>query len=73
MQLLDPADEYYEEYLQAFELQLKLKEENRLLYNKVLLQIDCLLDDHMTLELIDRYKLSMHQVMKKNVPLFFYL
>ncbi|MDQ7860333.1 hypothetical protein RCO48_02455 [Peribacillus frigoritolerans] len=53
--------EYYEEFLQAFKLQLKLKEENKLLYNKVLIQIDCLLEDQMTLELIDRYTLNVQQ------------
>ncbi|MGG0251807.1 recombinase family protein [Peribacillus frigoritolerans] len=61
MQLLNPVMEYYEEFLQAFKLQLKLKEENKLLYNKVLIQIDCLLEDQMTLELIDRYTLNVQQ------------
>lgn len=62
MQLLKQTDKYYEDYLEAFEFQLKSKEANRILYNKVLIQIDYLLDDQMTLELIDRYKLNVHQL-----------
>lgn len=60
MGLINPKNEHYDEFREAIELQLKSKEQNKLNYINVRSQIDLLLEDNMTSELIDRFHQDLH-------------
>jgi hypothetical protein len=60
MGVINPNNENYDEFREAIELQLKSKEQNKSIYINVLSQIDLLLEDKMTTELIDRFKQDIH-------------
>jgi len=59
--MLKEGDDFYLEFKEAFDLQLKLKEKEKALYSNVLQRINDLLEDPMTVELIDRFSQNLQQ------------
>ncbi|SKC08831.1 Resolvase, N terminal domain [Lysinibacillus sp. AC-3] len=58
--LVNPTIENYGFILEAIETQLKIKEKEKSLFEVCLEKVEILLKDHITLELIDRFKQDIH-------------
>jgi len=71
--ILKKTDEFYEELYPAIENQLDFTEKQKLNYNHILLRIEDLLDDHMSMEIIERFAQDIRQYNNEEIRSIFLL